>query len=281
MPAFPVAPRVRACLLACLALAAPTAAWAQTYSDNTAVPIADVACFTRTLTVPAALVIADLNVQVDITHTYRGDLDITLTSPTATAINLTSDNGGTANNLRVLFDDAAATPIVGDTTNHAAIVSRRPEAVLSAINGQNAVGVWSLQVCDDEAIDVGTLTGWSLVFTAASANVAMTKTNTPGVNGNVDQAADTVNEGGTTVYTLVVSNGGPQGANGATLQDTPGAGLTCTSAVCSAAGGAACPGGAVNGAGVVVPLASLQAGVPIPTLPVGGTLTVLVTCTVN
>lgn len=277
MPAFPVAPRVRACLLACLALAAPTAAWAQTYSDNTAVPIADVACFTRTITVPVALVVADLNVQVDITHTYRGDLDITLTSPLGTAINLTSDNGGTANNLRVLFDDAAATPIVGDTTNHAAIVQRRPEAVLSAVNGQNAAGLWSMQVCDDEAVDVGTLTGWSLVFTAASANVAMTKTNTPGVNGEVDQGADTVVSGTATTYTITVTNLGPDAADGAVITDPVPTNLTCGTATCAAAGGAACP--VPTGAALV---AALQgAGAAVPTLPNGGSVAITLNCTVN
>lgn len=261
-----------------LALFAPVAAWAQTYTDNTAGAVADVACFTRTLVVPVALVVADLNVQVDINHTWRADLDITLTSPLATAIDLSSDNGGSADNLKVLFDDAAATAITADAANHAAIVTRRPEVALSAFNGVNAAGTWSLRVCDDEALDVGTFNGWSLVFTGANANVAVTKTNTPGVNGNVDQAADAINEGATTVYTIVVSNSGPQAANGALLQDPATPGLTCSTVVCSAAGGAACPGGAVNGAGVVVPLASLRSGVAIPTLPNGGSVTVLLTC---
>ena len=48
------------------------------------------------------------------------------------------------------------------------------------------------------------------------ADLRLTKTNTPGVNGDVDQAADTVTSGTTINYTLAVTNLGPDAANGAT-----------------------------------------------------------------
>ncbi len=110
-----------------------------------------------------------------------------------------------------------------------------------------------------------------------SADLRLTKTNTPGVNGEVDQAADTVTSGATSNYSLTVSNLGPDAANGAVLADPPPTGLICTTASCIAAGGAACP--AATGAALV---AALQgAGVAIPTLPNGGSVTVVLTCTVN
>lgn len=111
----------------------------------------------------------------------------------------------------------------------------------------------------------------------AQADLRLTKTNTPGVNGEVDQAADTVTSGTTTSYSLTVSNLGPDAANGAVLADPAPTGLTCTTASCTAAGGAACP--AATGAALV---AALQgAGVAIPTLPNGGSVTIVLTCTVD
>ncbi len=111
----------------------------------------------------------------------------------------------------------------------------------------------------------------------SQADLRVTKTNTPGVNGEVDQAADTVVSGTTASYSIVVTNLGPDAANGSVLTDPAPAGLTCTTASCTAAGGAACP--VPTGAALV---AALQgAGATLPTLPLNGSVTVTLTCTVN
>jgi uncharacterized repeat protein (TIGR01451 family) len=109
------------------------------------------------------------------------------------------------------------------------------------------------------------------------ADLRVTKTNTTGVNGEVDQAADTVVSGSIRAYTITVTNLGPDAANGSVLTDPAPTGLTCTTASCTAAGGAACP--VPTGAALV---AALQgAGAAIPTLPNGGSVTVTLTCTVQ
>jgi uncharacterized repeat protein (TIGR01451 family) len=109
------------------------------------------------------------------------------------------------------------------------------------------------------------------------ADLRLTKTNTPGTNGEVDQAGDTLVSGTVTTYTLTVTNLGPDAANGAVLTDPAPTGLTCTTAACTAAGGAACP--APTGAALV---AALQgAGATIPTLPNGGSVAISLTCTVD
>jgi len=113
--------------------------------------------------------------------------------------------------------------------------------------------------------------------TALSADLRLTKTNTPGVNGEVDQAADTVVAGTASAYAIKVTNLGPDAADGSVIFDPAPINLTCTTASCLAAGGAACP--ASTGAALV---AALQgAGVAIPTLPNGGVVTITLTCTVN
>ncbi len=107
-----------------------------------------------------------------------------------------------------------------------------------------------------------------------SSDVSVTKTNTPGANGNVDQAADTVVQGSTVGYSIVVSNAGPNAANGTVLRDPAPTNLNCTSVTCgSATGGAVCP---------AVSIAALQSvgGVTIATFPGSGSLTFNVTCTV-
>jgi uncharacterized repeat protein (TIGR01451 family) len=108
------------------------------------------------------------------------------------------------------------------------------------------------------------------------ADLGITKTNTPGVGPN-DQAADTVTQGATTTYSIVVNNTGGALANGAVVRDPAPTNLNCSTASCSATGGAACP--ATTGAALVTALQSV-AGVVVPTLPVGGALTFTLTCQV-
>ena len=102
--------------------------------------------------------------------------------------------------------------------------------------------------------------------TPGGANLSITKTNTPGINGDIDQASDTLIQGASTTYTLVVRNNGPAAANGAVVRDPPVAGLSCGTATCAAAGGSQCP--AATGATLASALQS-GAGVAIPLLPAG------------
>lgn len=75
--------------------------------------------------------------------------------------------------------------------------------------------------CDDAFVTVTII---------STADLAITKTNTPGVNGESDQANDTVTSGDTVTYTLVVTNNGPDNITGAIVTDNPTAGLTCPAA---------------------------------------------------
>lgn len=113
-------------------------------------------------------------------------------------------------------------------------------------------------------------------FTVACADLSVTKTNTPGVNGNVDQASDTVTNGSATTYTIVVTNNGPLAANGAVLSDPAPVGVTCSTASCTASGGAICPAAT----GVALLNAMQGGGVAIPVFPAGGIATFLIICQV-
>jgi large repetitive protein len=93
------------------------------------------------------------------------------------------------------------------------------------------------------------------------------------IKGN---GVSSVNAGGSTIYTVVVSNAGPSAVDGAVVKDPLATGLskTGTPTCGSATGGAVCPGTVSN--------ALLEgAGVVIPTLPSGGSVTFTISANVT
>lgn len=122
-----------------------------------------------------------------------------------------------------------------------------------------------------------TLANLPLCNFTASADLRLTKTNTPGVNAEIDQVADTVVSGTSVSYVVTVSNNGPGAANNAVVTDPAPAGLSCGTATCTAAGGASCP--APTGAALV---AALQGGgAVVPVLPASGNVSFVLNCTVQ
>jgi large repetitive protein len=96
------------------------------------------------------------------------------------------------------------------------------------------------------------------------ANLTISKTN----------GVSTVVAGGTTVYTITVSNLGPSGADGAVVADPPAVGLSCTSVSCNVASGSAtCP--------APLTLAAFQAGAAIPAFPANSSLVFVLNCDVT
>lgn len=126
----------------------------------------------------------------NLTHTAPDDLDILLVGPTGQTVLLMSDTGGTAdaNSVTLIFDDAAVASLPEGTqissgtfrpTNGTADESFSSPApsqpygtVLSAFNGLNPNGAWSLYVWDDANQNSGSLAnGWRLTFTTQSGPV--------------------------------------------------------------------------------------------------------------
>ncbi len=88
-------------------------------------------------------VITSLSVSVNITHSYIGDLSVTLISPAGTEVLLHDRVGGSANDLHGVFD-----------------IRSVPD--LHLLTGEPVNGPWLLHVQDLAAVDRGRLTGWSL-----------------------------------------------------------------------------------------------------------------------
>jgi subtilisin-like proprotein convertase family protein len=87
--------------------------------------------------------ITTVKVTVDITHTYRGDLKVTLTAPSGTSVVLHERGGGRADDLTKIFDFATT-----------------PE--LRELIGQSLQGDWTIHVQDLAPADQGRFNRWEL-----------------------------------------------------------------------------------------------------------------------
>lgn len=107
--------------------------------------------------------ISKVKVALSITHTYDGDLQIYLVSAAGTTVGLSVNNGGGGNDYsNTVFDDNATTLITDGTPSFAGVY--KPEGILSALNGQDANGIWKLLVNDDSPLDVGRIEAWSITI---------------------------------------------------------------------------------------------------------------------
>jgi subtilisin-like proprotein convertase family protein len=134
-------------------------------AQNTALTLPDNTTRTSTLVVSGTgATVNALSVRVNITHSWVGDLSVTLISPAGTRITLTDGNGGERNGFNVTFNTTATTsPASWSGTDGAAITGTyRPIGNLASLNGQSLDGTWSLEIIDSFSGDTGTLTSWSL-----------------------------------------------------------------------------------------------------------------------
>ncbi|MCL4306340.1 proprotein convertase P-domain-containing protein [bacterium] len=132
--------------------------------DATTYPISEVYPTTCvTINVPIEYQITDLDVCLDLVHTWDGDLDITLTSPMGTVVQLSNRRGANGDNYTcTTFDDEAATPIGAGAAPFSG--SFQPETALSDVDGENALGDWLLCVTDNVGGDQGHILGVCLKF---------------------------------------------------------------------------------------------------------------------
>ena len=114
----------------------------------------------------------DVDVTTFIQHTFSADLDITITSPAGTVVTLSTDNGGSNDNVfnGTVWDDSASELVTDYTyTNLVAAPSLVPEEALSAFVGEDPNGTWTLTISDDAGVDGGSLDSWRLAITALPA----------------------------------------------------------------------------------------------------------------
>ena len=114
----------------------------------------------------------DVNVSVRITHSYDRDLELWLMSPNRTIVKLALRRGGVGDDYgsgpadctgtHTVFDDQAPTALADAEAPFAG--SFRPDQPLSALNGSQGKGTWSLFAVDSAAPDTGMLHCWGLTI---------------------------------------------------------------------------------------------------------------------
>lgn len=139
---------------------------AQTTTVNAAIPDNNVAGLSSQAAVAAIGRLVDLKVRVNITHTFVGDLILTLTAPDGTSILLINRRGSSGDNFtNTVLDDDAATSIASIIQSGAPFTgSYRPEGPLSTFDGVEINGTWTLNVADRAGLDTGSLVDWTLDF---------------------------------------------------------------------------------------------------------------------
>jgi subtilisin-like proprotein convertase family protein len=87
--------------------------------------------------------IKDIKVNVDISHTYIGDLTVKLISPFNKTVTLHNRTGGTADNIQKEYNTASL-----------------PK--LKDLSGKDVYGKWKLAVADKSGMDIGKLNKWGI-----------------------------------------------------------------------------------------------------------------------
>jgi subtilisin-like proprotein convertase family protein len=113
------------------------------------------------------LPVADIRVNLDISHTYLADLTITLTSPSGTQVTLLANSCGRYNDIQALFADDALPFECGNSPAISGIV--RPLGQLSSFAGESSLGTWTLTVADNAAGDGGQINAFGLELCVAGS----------------------------------------------------------------------------------------------------------------
>lgn len=142
-------------------------------TDNPLIPIPDNGSITATINVTENVVITDLDVMVDISHTWVGDLIVDIKSPAGTIARIidrpgrvSSGFGCSGNDIDTILDDEAATLVEDECAPGTPTIdgSFIPNNLLSIFDGESTLGTWEISVSDNAGGDIGTLNSWGIDY---------------------------------------------------------------------------------------------------------------------
>lgn len=158
-------------------------------SPAVAIPDDDAVGVSSTLTVPTTTNTTDVDIDIDISHTFVGDLIITIEHGGVSAVILdrpgvpASAFGCGQPDIDCTFDDEAS--VVAETTcNTSTAISGDviPFSSLTVFDGIDPSGVWTITVSDNAGQDTGTLNSWCVTTTTVTSSVPCL-TNLTNANG--------------------------------------------------------------------------------------------------
>jgi subtilisin-like proprotein convertase family protein len=135
---------------------------------------------------PAGVVIGDITVRVNVTHELNADLQFELLSPSGQVIRLMNQFDASGQNFtNTDFNDGAALTLAASPDTGPYTGTYRPvQSLLTAVQGANPGGNWSLRITDLAALDTGVLNSFSIIIQGATAGL------TVGTGNFMDQDGD-------------------------------------------------------------------------------------------
>lgn len=142
-------------------------------TPNIAIPDGNSNGVTVTMNVTEDVLITDLDVDLDISHTWVGDLIVSIKSPSGTTAVLVDRPGRTysgygcsGDDIDATLDDEAATYIENECASTVPTIEGtfKPNNPLSVFNGESTMGVWELRVSDVANSYSGTLNSWGIHY---------------------------------------------------------------------------------------------------------------------
>jgi len=132
--------------------------------DNNATGLSD------TLNFVQDIIISDVDITLDVSHTYVSDLTFTVTNdgpPTSTVI-IDRPGSCSSDNIDTTIDDDNGTPVENECNGTPPAIGAgpfTPNNPLNVFDGQSAMNSWTLNIVDNANIDTGTLNEWCVVIT--------------------------------------------------------------------------------------------------------------------
>ncbi|MCK6607811.1 MAG: M12 family metallo-peptidase [Flavobacterium sp.] len=142
------------------------------YTMNTgfAIPDNNTAFTVRSINVPTTSNITDVNLAVNLTHTYVSDLQIILQGPmvTTTQSTIFSQSCTNNDNINATFDDQGAGIVCAPTITGSVI----PTTSLGVFNGLNPNGNWLVGIRDIGAADTGNVVSYTLTVCSQTVTLS-------------------------------------------------------------------------------------------------------------
>jgi subtilisin-like proprotein convertase family protein len=161
-------------------------------------PINDNSTTTSYIEINDAYCIGDIDIELDLTHTYIGDLEVDVTSPEGTTVRLHDRSGGATDDLHMYYDEQGGDLPEGPGT-------------LADWEGEIVTGTWTMHVTDNAGADTGTLDHWALKI-ASSGDICPPVAHDVEVFTDEDTAVDITLDGasptGDELVFIITSNPG-------------------------------------------------------------------------
>ncbi len=148
-------------------------AGSQSSSPGTAIPDNNPTGVTVTMNVTEDVSITDLDVNLNISHTWVGDVIVTIKSPLGTMATIidrpgrtTTGFGCSGDNIVATLDDEATTPVENECAGSVPTINGTfiPNNLLSIFDGESTLGLWEITVSDVVGGDAGTINSWGIDY---------------------------------------------------------------------------------------------------------------------